>query len=173
MRSLALLALALLLGAYRRLAPNSLADLRQPSSTIPGCVNDWGPLGTGSGVAEPTCEAKAALAEWNEHAAAINPARDTLARAANSARQGGHRTSSSTPRRRAPPPPMRWLGSTTRRHRPRTSTPRCWPGCGPGSSNRKLPIPATIGDGFRTLAAAFGKARSAAPAPHRDLRGQK
>lgn len=37
----------------------SLADLRTPSSTIPRCVNDWGPLET----AQPTCEAKAVLAQ--------------------------------------------------------------------------------------------------------------
>jgi hypothetical protein len=81
MRCLALLACALLLSITSARA-DSLADQRRPSSTIPGCVNDWGPLGTGS-VAEPTCEGKAALAEWNEHAAAINAARDTLANASN------------------------------------------------------------------------------------------
>jgi hypothetical protein len=62
---------------------DSLADLRKPSSTIPGCVNDWGAFGNGSGVVEPTCEGKAALAEWNKHAAAVNVARDTLLNASN------------------------------------------------------------------------------------------
>ena len=81
MRSLALLFCALLLGANVAARADLLADLRRPSSTVPGCVNDWGPLG--SGVAEPTCEGKAARAEWNQHAAAINAARDTLANAAN------------------------------------------------------------------------------------------
>ena len=84
MRSLALLICALLLGAAAAAHADSLADLRRPSSTVPGCVNDWWPLGTGSGMTEPTCEGKAARAEWNEHAAAISAASDTLARAANS-----------------------------------------------------------------------------------------
>jgi hypothetical protein len=69
MRRLALLATALLICVSAAHA-DPISDLQQPSSTIPGCVNDWGPLGTGSGVAQPTCEGKAALAEWNEHAAA-------------------------------------------------------------------------------------------------------
>jgi hypothetical protein len=60
-----------------------LTDLRQPSSTIPGCVNHWGLLGTGAGIAEPTCEGNAARAGWNKHAVAISTARDTLAKAAN------------------------------------------------------------------------------------------
>lgn len=84
MRFLALLICALLLGAAAAAHADSLADLRRPSSTVPGCVNDWWPLGTGSGMTEPTCEGKAARAEWNEHAAAISAASETLARAANS-----------------------------------------------------------------------------------------
>jgi hypothetical protein len=84
MRSLALLFCVLLLGATTAAArADSLADLRLPSSTIPGCINDWGPLGTGIGGAELTCEGKAALAEWNEHAPAVNAARDLLAQASN------------------------------------------------------------------------------------------
>jgi hypothetical protein len=83
MRSLALLLCTLLLGAAAAAHADSLADLRRPSSTVPGCVNDWWPLGTGAGMTQPTCEGKAARAEWNEHAAAINAARDILARAAN------------------------------------------------------------------------------------------
>jgi hypothetical protein len=84
MRSLALLFCALMLGATVAAHADSLADLRLPSSTVPGCVNHWGLFGTGSGIAEPTCEGKAALAEWNEQAAAINAASDTFANAANS-----------------------------------------------------------------------------------------
>ena len=83
MRSLALLLCALMLGITVVAWADSLADLRAPSSTIPGCVNNWGLFGTGSGIAEPTCEGKAALTEWNNHAAAISAASDTLAKAAN------------------------------------------------------------------------------------------
>ena len=51
-----LFVLALLVGATT--AADSLADLRKPSSTISGCTNDWGPLGTGTGIAASTCEDK-------------------------------------------------------------------------------------------------------------------
>lgn len=84
MRSLALLFCALLLGAAAAAHADLLSDLRRPSSTIPGCVNHWGLFGTGSGIAEPTWKAKWPWRKWNEHAAAINAASDTLARAANS-----------------------------------------------------------------------------------------
>jgi hypothetical protein len=77
-----LLILALLACAISAHA-DTLADLRKPSSTIPGCVNDWGPLGTGAGVIEPTCESKAALAQWNRHAIAVYAARDVLVHAAD------------------------------------------------------------------------------------------
>jgi hypothetical protein len=63
MRSLALLLCALLLGAAAAAHADSLSDLRRPSSAIPGCVNHWGLFGTGSGIAEPTCEGKVALAK--------------------------------------------------------------------------------------------------------------
>ena len=52
-----LFVLALLVGATTARA-DSLADLRKPSSTISGCTNDWGPLGTGTGIAASTCEDK-------------------------------------------------------------------------------------------------------------------
>ena len=51
-----LFVLALLVGATT--AADLLADLRKPSSTISGCTNDWGPLGTGTGIAASTCEDK-------------------------------------------------------------------------------------------------------------------
>jgi hypothetical protein len=65
-------------------AGDSLADLRLPPSTVPGGVNHWGLFGTRFRHPKPTCKGKAARAEWNEHAAVINTARDTFARAANS-----------------------------------------------------------------------------------------
>ena len=37
---------------------DTLGDLQKPSSTIAGCVNDWGPFDTGDGVVEPTCGAE-------------------------------------------------------------------------------------------------------------------
>jgi type IV secretory pathway TraG/TraD family ATPase VirD4 len=157
-----LLALALLLSAAvaREPAPaaaaDSLADLRQPSSTIPGCVNDWGPLGTGSGVTEPTCEGKAALAEWNEHAAAVNTARDLIVQASNQ------------PDRSDPQAVINALhacagaaDAMARLYHPAPSALRdfdrvlVW--MRPWFERAKMPIPATIGDGFRTLAAGLAK----------------
>ena len=46
MRSLAVLFCALMLGATAAADADSLTNLRRPSSTVPGCVNHWGPLGT-------------------------------------------------------------------------------------------------------------------------------
>jgi hypothetical protein len=145
-----LLVFALLLTAAVVRA-DSLADLRQPSSTIPGCVNDWGPLGTGSGVTEPTCEGKAALAEWNEHAAAVNTARDLIVQASNQ------------PDRSDPQAVINALhacaaaaDAMTRLYHPAQPRPRdlsdvlAW--MRPWFERRKLPIPDSIGAAFRTLA---------------------
>lgn len=155
MRSLALLALTLLLGMTTARA-DSLADLHRPSSTIPGCVNDWGPLGTGAGVAEPTCEAKAALAEWNGHTAAISAARDRLVQA------------SRLPDRADPQMIVNALNACAaaadamaRLDHPAPLAPHeyadvlAW--MRPWFKKHKQPIPAAIGDGFRTLAAALAK----------------
>jgi hypothetical protein len=155
MRCLALLAAALLAVATAAGA-DSLSDLQRPSSTIPGCVNDWGPLGTGSGVAEPTCEGKAAWAEWNEHAATINTARDLIVQA------------SDLPDRADPQALVNALNACaaaadamTRLYHPAQPRPRdfadvvAW--MRPWFERQKLPIPASIGDGFRTLAGALGQ----------------
>ncbi len=156
MRSLALLACALLLGVNAVARADSLADLRRPSSTIAGCVNNWGPLGTGSGIAEPTCEGNAALAEWNAHAAAVNAARDTLANAAN------------RPDKAAPLAVIDALDACAaaadamaRLYHPAPSVrhdfDRLLSWMRPWFERAKLPTPATIGDGFRTLATAMAK----------------
>ncbi|WP_284945098.1 hypothetical protein [Acidisoma cladoniae] len=54
MRSLAVIGIWLLACCVPAYA-DSVADLNQPSSTVPGCVNDWNPL---EHVAR-TCEGKA------------------------------------------------------------------------------------------------------------------
>ncbi len=76
-----LLVLALLLSAIVAHA-ETLADLRKPASSIAGCVNHWGPGGTGED-AGPTCEGKAALAAWDTQARIIDAARDVLVRASD------------------------------------------------------------------------------------------
>lgn len=58
MRPLAF-SMILLVSAWHVAHADTLADLNQPSSTIPGCSNDW------TGVAiQNTCEAKAAVVKW-------------------------------------------------------------------------------------------------------------
>ena len=131
-------------------------SLQRQSSTVPGCVNHWGPLGTGAGVGGPTCEGMAALAEWNQHAAAINAARDTLTNASNS------------PDKVAPIAVIDALDACAaaadamaRLYRPTPSAPhddaavlawmRNW------LAQSKLPSPVTIGDGFRALATGLAR----------------
>jgi hypothetical protein len=83
MRRAVLLYGALLLGASIAARGDSPADLSRPSSTVPGCLNDWGPLGTASCIAQPTCEGKAVLGERNDNTAAVHAARATLVNASN------------------------------------------------------------------------------------------
>jgi hypothetical protein len=146
-----LLILGVICGAVRA---DTLADLRRPSSTVPGCVNDWGPLGTGDGVAAPTCEGKAARTAWQTHAAAINVARDTLVTASN---LPAARTSPQTV--------VNALGAAAatvdamqRLDHPSAPSPRgfadvlAW--MRPWFARQHHPIPTTISDGLRTLAEA-------------------
>lgn len=76
-----LLVLALLLSAIVAHA-DTLADLRKPTSTIAGCINHWGPGGTGED-AGPTCKGKAARAAWKAQAVIIDQARAVLVRASD------------------------------------------------------------------------------------------
>jgi type IV secretory pathway TraG/TraD family ATPase VirD4 len=136
---------------------DTLADLRRPSSTIPGCVNDWGPLGTGDGVATPTCEGKAARTAWQTHAAAINVARDTLVTASN---LPAARTSPQTVVN-ALDAAAAAVDAMQRLDHPSTPSPRgfadvlAW--MRPWFAQQHHPIPTTIGDGLRTLAEAVAK----------------
>ncbi len=60
--------------AFGAARADSVADLARPSSTIPGCVNDWNPLDH----VTQTCEGKAEAQIWQERATAINTARDVI-----------------------------------------------------------------------------------------------
>lgn len=133
---------------------DSLADLRQPSSTIPGCANDWGPLGTGADVVEPTCEGKAALAEWNQYAATVNAARDTLVNAANWPDKADPRAVLDALKAAAAA-----ADAMERLYQPGLNGQRdfadvlAW--MRPWFERQKLPVPTSIGDGMRTLAGAL------------------
>ena len=107
-------------------------------------------------VAQPTCEGNAALAEWNEHAAAVNTARDLLVQA------------SDLPDRADPQAVVNALNACTaaadamtRLYHPAQPRPRgfadvlAW--MRPWFERQRLLIPDSIGDGFRTLAGALGR----------------
>jgi len=134
---------------------DSLADLGKPSSSIAGCVNDWGPLGTGAGVGS-TCEGRATRAAWTEHEAAVAVARDTLLSASNwpdkvdplavvNALEAAAGAADAMARLYHAPEPrpgdfadvLGWM--------------RPW------FERRKLPVPASIGDGFRTIKGALDR----------------
>ena len=55
---------------------DSVADLNQPSSTIPGCLNTWNPLDPKYG--GRTCEAQAVVQSWQERATAIITGRNVI-----------------------------------------------------------------------------------------------
>ena len=156
MRCLALLAVAALLGATAATTAraDALAELRRPSATVPGCLNDWELRGAGAG--GPTCEGMAALAEWNQHAAAINAARDTLVNA------------SSSPEKAAPiavidaldacaaaADAMARLDPPADRHNDKLAALLAQ--MRPWFVHQTLLIPDAIGDGFHTLAAALAR----------------
>lgn len=100
-----------------------------------------------------TCESKAALAEWNERVAAVNSARDT-------------RLNSNWPDKADPHSVISALNecaaaadAMARLYHPAHPRPRgfedvlAW--MRPWFERQKLPIPASIGDGFRTIAGAL------------------
>ena len=155
MRYLASLALAALLGANA--ATTARADsLAEPSSTIPGCVNNWSPLGAGSGVAGPTCEGKAALAEWNEHAAAVNAARDTLVDASNRPDQVAPiAVIDALDACAAAADAMARLDPPADRHHDDFAA--VLTGMRPWFEHHRLLVPDTIGDGFHTLTTALAR----------------
>ena len=51
----------LLVSAWHVAHADTLADLNSPSSTIPGCSNNWTGIAT-----QNTCESKAEVAKWGK-----------------------------------------------------------------------------------------------------------
>lgn len=141
---------------------DSLADLRQPSSTIPGCVNNWGPLGTGADVVEPTCEGKAALAEWNKHAVIVNAGRDTLVNAANGPDKADPRAVlDALKAAAAAADAMERLYQSGPSGQRDFADVLAW--MRPWFERQKLPVPASIGEGLRTLAGLLAQLRLSRP----------
>jgi hypothetical protein len=107
-------------------------------------------------VAQPTCEGNAALAEWNEHAAAVNTPRDLIVQA------------SDLPDRADPRAVVNAFNACaadadamTRLYHAAAPRPRgladvlAW--MRPWFERQRQPIPDAIDDGFRTLAGALGR----------------
>jgi hypothetical protein len=136
---------------------DTLADLLRPSSTVPGCVNDWGPLGTGEGVVTPTCEGKAALTEWETLSAAVNVARDTLVNASNlpTERTSPQTVVNALNAMAGAIDAMATLDNPSHPVPGGFADVLAW--MRPWFERLRLPIPATIGDGLRTLAGAIAK----------------
>jgi hypothetical protein len=126
-----------------RAQADTLADINRPSSTIPGCVNTWNP--TDPGFSNRTCEGQAVVQSWQERATAviIDASRDpdhadketvlgalnTLAAAADAITSSYH-----------PQPPLTDAFAAT----------LAWMRL--QFQGFHLPIPASLGDGFRTMA---------------------
>jgi type IV secretory pathway TraG/TraD family ATPase VirD4 len=151
-----LLVLALLLSAAAARA-DTLADLQKPASTITGCVNHWGPIGTGAGVVEPTCEGKAARAAWNAQAAVINQARDVLVRASDLPldRTKPQAVVDALNRCAAAADALQRLYHPGPDGRQDFVSVLAW--MRPWFAHQTLPRPASIGDGFRILAGELAK----------------
>ncbi|MCB8878476.1 type IV secretory system conjugative DNA transfer family protein [Acidisoma silvae] len=76
MRTLLSLALVLLLGSWVSAHADSLADVERPSSSIPGCLNDWAVPNLPDGT--HTCEGTAVAQIWKERAASVASASDVV-----------------------------------------------------------------------------------------------
>jgi type IV secretory pathway TraG/TraD family ATPase VirD4 len=145
MRSLAVIGIWLLACCVPAYA-DSVADLNQPSSMIPGCVNDWNPL---DHVAR-TCEGKAVVQSWQERLTAINTARDVIVGASRDPDRADRQevidalktlaaASDAITSTYHPKPPLQDdFASTLAWMRLRFQA-------------FHLPIPASLGDGFRTF----------------------
>jgi len=152
MRRLAILTVFLVSG-WQVAHADSDSSIDLPSSTVPGCVNNWN--ATISGM-DDTCEAKAAVAAWQERKDSVQIASNLLTNAANQPDQTDKAsvidalnslaaTADAITKSYHPQPPLRdtfggnlaWMQLQ--------------------AQNMKLPIPGSIGDEFRALAATLGK----------------
>ena len=157
MRCLSLVAATLLLLGAPAARADTTGDLLKPSSTVPGCANDWGPFGTGSGVVEPTCEAKAALAEWDAHAATVNLARDTLRGAIDlpAERTDPRTVASALDAAAAAVDAMARLYDPAAPQWGDFAEVLAW--MRPWFERQRLPLPGSVGDGLRTLSGAVAQ----------------
>lgn len=128
---------------------DSVADLSRPSSTIPGCVNTWNPTDPKYG--SRTCEGQAVARSWEEQNASINIARNVIIEASRDPRRADKETVLSA------------LDSLAAAAESMTSTfhPKL-PTQNPFATTLTwmrqqfeafhLPVPASLGAGFRTMA---------------------
>ena len=129
----------------------SMEDLYAPSSTIPGCLNDWSALQMGN-----TCEAKVARATWEERQSAVTMAVSAIvsaSRAPDRVAEGDvlnalkALAAAADAARSAYLAPARGVDQLARFfHTARVD-----------SENWTLPMPVLYGDVFRSLAVALQK----------------
>jgi len=128
---------------------DSVADLNRPSSTIPGCVNTWNPLDPKYG--GRTCEGQAVAQSWQERATSIITARNVIIDASRDPNRADKETvlgALSTLAAAADaivssfhlqPPSQNPFATTLAWMRQQFDA-------------FHMPVPASLGDGFRTLA---------------------
>jgi type IV secretory pathway TraG/TraD family ATPase VirD4 len=128
---------------------DSVADLSRPSSTIPGCVNSWNP--TDPNYSSRTCEGQAVAQGWQERAAAIATARNVIIDASRDPGRTDRETvigalgtladaaDAITGSFHPKPPTQNPFATTLTWMRQQFEA-------------FHLPVPASLGDGFRTMA---------------------
>ena len=148
MRSLVIL-VTFLLCAHLPAHADSVVDLSQPSSTVPGCLNYWSPLD--SRFSPFTCEGKAETARWQERQTAISNARNVI----TSASRDPERISVQAVIAALDTCAAASDGIATTYH-PRSPSQNAFDGTLSWMRQRfeafHLPIPDSVGDGFRILA---------------------
>ena len=128
---------------------DSVADLNRPSSTIPGCVNTWNPIDPKYG--SRTCEGQAAAQSWQERTTAIITARNVIIDASDDPNRADKETVLGALNMLATTADA--ITSTVHPRPPLTDTfavTLAW--MRQQFEAFHLPVPASLGDGFRTMA---------------------
>ena len=135
---------------------DSVADLHRPSSTLPGCANTWNP--TDQKYGSRTCEGQAVAQSWQERTTAIITARNVIIDASDDPHRADKETVLGA---------LNTLATTadaiTSTVHPQTPSPNpfattlAW--MRQQFEGFHLPVPASLGDGFRTMASILGNPR--------------
>jgi type IV secretory pathway TraG/TraD family ATPase VirD4 len=140
--------------AHNGAEADSVADLNRPSSLIPGCLNYWNVSDPRN--SEQTCEGKAAVQSWQERSTTIITARNVLMDASRSPDRADQETAIGALNSLAAV-----TDAITSTYRPQSPLPDnfattlAWMKL--QFQSYQLPVPATLGDGFRTLSGILSK----------------